>query len=186
MSTEENLESGKGRPTPKRKEAESARKQGISVPKNPKAARKAARDRDREARATARAGLMAGDAKYFPARDAGPVKAQVRDFIDSRRTVGELFVPVAFVVLVLGLINNPTLQEIVVYVWTAVLFLVVVDTILVGFLLSKSLKKSFPEKGERKGSTSYGVLRALQMRRFRIPPPRVKPGGKEVKPKVKK
>mgnify|MGYP000088270957 CR=1 FL=1 len=33
--------SGKGRPTPKRKEAESARKQGISVPKDPKAAKSA-------------------------------------------------------------------------------------------------------------------------------------------------
>lgn len=85
-------ESGKGRPTPKRKEAESARKQGISVPKDPKAARKAARDRDREARARSRAGLMAGDPAYFPRRDAGPVKAQVRDYIDRRRTVGEFFV----------------------------------------------------------------------------------------------
>lgn len=186
MDSNESTETGKGRPTPKRKEAESARKQGISIPKDPKAARKAARNRDRESRATARAGLMAGDPKYFPARDAGPVKAHVRDYIDSRRTVGELFVPVAFFVLVLGLVNNPTLQKIVVYVWTAVLLLVVLDTILVGFQLSNSLKKSYPTKSERKGTTSYGVLRALQMRRFRIPPPRVKPGGKPVTPKAKK
>ena len=54
-----NSEIGKGRPTPKRKEAESARKQGITVPKDPKAARRAARERDREARAKSRAGLMA-------------------------------------------------------------------------------------------------------------------------------
>lgn len=67
-------ESGKGRPTPKRKEAESARKQGISVPKDPKAARKAARDRDREARAKSRAGLMAGDPAYFLAAMLVPLK----------------------------------------------------------------------------------------------------------------
>ena len=105
MSTDEsttpNEEVGKGRPTPKRKEAESARKQGISVPKDPKAAKRAARDRDREARAKSRAGLLAGDPQYFPRRDAGPVKAQVRDYIDRRRTVGEFFIPMAFVVLVL-------------------------------------------------------------------------------------
>lgn len=181
-----NSESGKGRPTPKRKEAESARKQGISVPKDPKAARKAARDRDREARAKSRAGLMAGDPAYFPRRDAGPVKAQVRDYIDRRRTVGEFFVPFAFVVLLLGLVDHPAVQTTVVFVWTSVLMLVVLDTILVGILLGRSLRKDFPEKSDRKGAVSYGVLRALQLRRFRIPPPRIKAGGKPVTPKVKK
>jgi Protein of unknown function (DUF3043) len=181
-----NIESGKGRPTPKRKEAESARKQGISVPKDPKAARRAARERDREARAKSRAGLMAGDPAYFPRRDAGPVKAQVRDYIDRRRTVGEFFVPFAFVVLLLGLVNNPTVQTTVVYVWTSVLLLVVLDTILVGILLGRTLRKEFPDKSQRKGAVSYGVLRALQLRRFRIPPPRIKAGGKPVTPKVKK
>ena len=179
-------ESGKGRPTPKRKESESARKQGISVPKDPKAARRAASARDREARAKSRAGLMAGDPAYFPRRDAGPVKAQVRDYVDRRRTVGEFFVPFAFVVLLLGLINNPTVQTTVVYVWTSVLLLVVLDTILVGILLGRSLPKEFPQKSDRKGAVSYGVLRALQLRRFRIPPPRLKAGGKPVTPKIKK
>jgi hypothetical protein len=181
-----NSETGKGRPTPKRKEAESARKQGITVPKDPKAARRAARERDREARAKSRAGLMAGDPAYFPRRDAGPVKAQVRDYIDRRRTVGEFFVPFAFVVLLMGLINNPTVQTTVVYVWTSVLLLVVLDTILVGILLGRSLRKDYPEKSERKGAVSYGVLRALQLRRFRIPPPRIKAGGAPVTPKIKK
>jgi len=181
-----NRESGKGRPTPKRKESESARKLGISVPKDPKAARRAASARDREARAKSRAGLMAGDPAYFPRRDAGPVKAQVRDYVDRRRTVGEFFVPFAFVVLLLGLINNPTVQTTVVYVWTSVLLLVVLDTILVGILLGRSLRKDFPQKSDRKGAVSYGVLRALQLRRFRIPPPRIKAGGKPVTPKIKK
>ncbi len=181
-----NSESGKGRPTPKRKESESARKLGISVPKDPKAARRAASARDREARAKSRAGLMAGDPAYFPRRDAGPVKAQVRDYVDRRRTVGEFFVPFAFVVLLLGLINNPTVQTTVVYVWTSVLLLVVLDTILVGILLGRSLRKDFPQKSDRKAAVSYGVLRALQLRRFRIPPPRIKAGGKPVTPKIKK
>ncbi|MEJ6493109.1 MAG: DUF3043 domain-containing protein [Actinomycetes bacterium] len=179
-------EAGKGKPTPKRKDVESARKQGISVPKDPKAAKRASRERDRVARATSRAGLMAGDPNFFPRRDAGPVKATVRDYIDRRRTVGEYFVPFAFVILILGLVDNATLQVVVIYVWTAILLLVVLDTILVGILLGKSLKKDFPEKAQRKGAVSYGVLRALQLRRFRIPPPRVKPGGKPITPKVKK
>ena len=190
MSTDEsttpNEEVGKGRPTPKRKEAESARKQGISVPKDPKAAKRAARDRDREARAKSRAGLLAGDPQYFPRRDAGPVKAQVRDYIDRRRTVGEFFIPMAFVVLVLGLINNPTVQTTASLIMVSTILLVLLDTVLVGVLLSRSLRKEFPDKSQRKGAVSYGVLRALQLRRFRIPPPRIKAGGAPVVPKVKK
>ena len=181
-----NTETGKGKPTPKRKDVESARKQGISVPKDPKAAKRAARERDRMARATSRAGLMAGDPNFFPRRDAGPVKATVRDYIDRRRTVGEYFVPFAFIILILGLIDNATLQVVVIYVWTAILLLVVLDTLLIGILLGKSLRNEFPEKAQRKGAVSYGVLRALQLRRFRIPPPRIRPGGKPVTPKVKK
>ena len=59
--TTEATGSGKGRPTPSRKEAEAARKQSLRVPKDPKAAKKAARERDREARSQQRAALMAGD-----------------------------------------------------------------------------------------------------------------------------
>jgi hypothetical protein len=95
-------------------------------------------------------------------------------------------VPFAFIILILGLIDNATLQVVVIYVWTAILLLVVLDTLLIGILLGKSLRNEFPEKAQRKGAVSYGVLRALQLRRFRIPPPRIKPGGKPVTPKVKK
>jgi hypothetical protein len=53
-------------------------------------------------------------------------------------------------------------------------------------LLGRSLRKDYPDKSDRKGAVSYGVLRALQLRRFRIPPPRIKAGGQLVTPKVKK
>jgi hypothetical protein len=129
---------------------------------------------------------MAGDPAFFPRRDAGPVKLQVRDYIDRRRTVGEFFVPFAFLVLLLGLLKNPSVQKVVVLIWTSVLLLVVLDTILIGILLGRYLRKEFPEKSDRKGAVSYGVLRALQLRRFRIPPPRIKAGGKPVTPKLKK
>lgn len=186
MSTQENQSaSGKGRPTPKRKDVESAAKQGFGVPRGTKQARKAARERARAARVQARAGLTAGDPRYFPARDAGPVKARVREFIDSRRTVGEVFVVVAFLVLALGLINNAQLQSVVVFAWSAVLLLVIIDTTIVTFLLARTLKKEFPNKSDRRGAISYGTLRALQLRKFRIPPALVGPGGKPVKRKTK-
>lgn len=186
MSTDDKQSSsGKGRPTPKRKEVEASRKQGFSAARGTKEAKRAARERAREQRAQARAGLAAGDPRYFPRRDAGPVKARVRDYIDSRRTVGEVFVVVAFLVLALGLVNNAQLQAIVVFAWSAVLLLVLIDTTIVGFLLSRTLRKEFPNKADRRGAVSYGVLRALQIRKFRIPPPRVRPGGKPITAKNK-
>ena len=86
----------KGRPTPSRKDAEAARKQQLKIPKDPKAAKAAARERDREARAAARAGMMAGDERYMPARDKGPARAFTRDFGTDRMKPGAVVqVPIA-------------------------------------------------------------------------------------------
>ena len=99
--------SPKGRPTPSRREAEAARKQQLKIPKDPKEAKKAARERDREERAASRAAMMAGDERYLPARDKGPGRAFTRDFVDSRFTLAEYFIFIAIGVLVLGFIRNP-------------------------------------------------------------------------------
>lgn len=177
-------ETGKGRPTPKRSEAEAARKQGLTVPKDAKAARVAARERDRAARIEARAKMMAGDPKFLPARDRGPARLEARNFIDSRRTFGEYFVPIAFMVLMLGLVKSTAVQKAVVYGWSTALVMVILDTTLVAYQLRRHMKKAFPDATERPRILWYGTLRALQMRRFRIPPALVGPGGKP--PKVKK
>jgi hypothetical protein len=169
--------SGKGRPTPSRKEAEAARKQSLKLPKDPKAAKKAARERDREARAQQRAALMAGDERALPARDQGPVKRYVRDFVDSRFTIAEYFIFVALAVLVLGFIPNPVVQLAVSISWMALIALVAFDEIFLLVRLNSALRKRFPDKAERKGALWYAGLRTLQLRRFRLPPPRVRRGA---------
>lgn len=169
--------SGKGRPTPSRKEAEAARKQSLKLPKDPKAARRAARERDREARAQQRAALMAGDERALPARDQGPVKRYVRDFVDSRFTIAEYFIFVALAVLVLGFIPNPVVQFAVSISWMALIALVAFDEIFLLVRLNSALRKRFPDKAERKGALWYAGLRTLQLRRFRLPPPRVRRGA---------
>lgn len=169
--------SGKGRPTPSRKEAEAARKQSLKLPKDPKAARRAARERDREARAQQRAALMAGDERALPARDQGPVKRYVRDFVDSRFTIAEYFIFVALAVLVLGFIPNPIVQFAVSISWMALIALVAFDELFLLVRLNSALRKRFPDKAERKGALWYAGLRTLQLRRFRLPPPRVRRGA---------
>ena len=51
--------------------------------------------------------------------------------------------------------------------------------------LSSLLKKQFPDPADRKGAMFYGGMRALQIRRLRLPPPKVRPGGRPVEPKAK-
>lgn len=175
----------KGKPTPSRKEAEAARKQGLRTPRNTKEGKAAAKEREREERARARAGMMAGDERYLPARDRGPAKAFVRDFVDARYTVAEFFIFIALAVLVLGFINDPAIQSLVSIVFFALIALIVVDTAILLISLNRQAKKEFPKASDRKGLTLYALLRTLQFRRLRLPPPRVKRtgfrGGKNLK-----
>ena len=166
----------KGRPTPSRKEAEAARKQSVRMPKDPKAAKAALRERERSARSEARAGMAAGDARYFPPRDQGPARAYVRDFVDTRYTTAEYFLFVAIGVLVFGFIPNRTLQQVLTIVWFALTGLIILDTAIILIRMSSRLKRFFPDAKDRKGTTMYAAVRLLQFRRLRLPPPRLKRG----------
>ena len=177
---------GKGAPTPTRKEAEAARKARLSgTTGDPKADRKAAREADRKARYEARLALQAGDERRLPARDAGPVKAYVRDFVDGRISAGELFIPVALVVLVAGFIRIQWVQVVLLYAWSAMLLGVVLDSVFLWYRLRKTLPERFPDES-RRGALSYGILRSLQIRKLRLPPPKVRWNGQPVAPKAAK
>ena len=174
----------KGRATPSRKEAEAARKQGLrasSRGRSTKEGKQAARSAEREARARQRAGMMMGDERYMPARDRGANKRFVRDFVDARITVAEYFIFIAIAVLLLGFIQNPALQSFVSLAFFAVTALIVIDTTILLIQLNSRAKKAFPEKSERRGLMLYAVMRALQLRRLRLPPPMVTRGGKPIK-----
>jgi hypothetical protein len=168
--------SGKGRATPSRREAEASRKQALKVPKDPKAAKAAARDRDRQARADARAGIMVGDEKHLPMRDRGPVRRYVRDFVDSKFSLAEYFIFIAVGILVLGFIPNSQVSTFVSIAWFTVLVLVIVDIASVLFRLHRALRGYFPEAADRKGVSLYAILRLLQMLRLRLPKPQVRRG----------
>lgn len=175
--------SPKGRPTPSRREAEAARKQQLRIPKDPKEAKKASRGRDREDRARRRAGMMAGDPRYLPARDQGAGRAFARDFVDARITLAEYFIFVAVGVLLLGFIRNPAVQSFVSLAFFAFTAIIAIDTVILLFTLNRRAKAALPDPADRKGLTLYAALRTLQMRRLRLPPPRVRRGGKPVEPK---
>lgn len=173
----------KGRPTPSRREAEAARKQNLKIPKDPKEAKKAARERERSDRSSARAAMMAGDERYLPARDKGAARAFTRDFVDSRFTLAEFFIFVAIGVLVLGFVRNPAIQSFVSIAFFAFTAVLAVDTAVLLITLNRRARAAFPDAADRKGVTLYAALRTLQLRRLRLPPPRVRRGGAPIAPK---
>ncbi len=170
---------GKGRATPSRREAEAARKQRVKIPAkaSSKEAKKASRERERAERARARKGMMAGEERFMPPRDQGPARAFTRDFVDSRFTMAEYFIVIAVGVLILGFIPVQPIQFWVTVVFFAFAALLVIDTIIMVYMLNRLAKEQFPDPKDRKGLTLYAILRVMQLRRLRLPPPRVKRGG---------
>ena len=173
----------KGRATPSRKEAEAARKQGLRAAargRGTKEGKRAAREAEREARARQRMGMMMGDERYMPARDRGAGRRFVRDFVDARFTVAEYFIFIAIAVLVLGFVQNQALQSFVSLAFFAVTALIIIDTTILLIQLNIRAKRTFPDKSDRRGLLLYATMRALQLRRLRLPPPMVTRGGKPI------
>jgi hypothetical protein len=166
---------GKGRPTPKRREAERGRRRAVAAPRDRKEAYRKARDQQRQERARMVHGLKAGDEKLLPPRDRGPVRKFARDLVDSRRSVAEFFLPLALVILVLSFTNNPQVQLLGSLLWIVLVVLIVVDSVVLARQLKKGLRRVHPGENAR-GVVPYALMRSMQIRRFRLPPPRVKPG----------
>jgi hypothetical protein len=120
---------------------------------------------------------MRGDENALPARDKGPVRRYVRNYVDSRRSIAEYFLVLIIFVLFLTIIPNPTVQLFAIAVMYSAMLYAAVD----GFLLSRRIKKivaaKFPSESVR-GIGMYAWLRSTQMRRLRAPAPQVKIGSK--------
>jgi Protein of unknown function (DUF3043) len=174
---------GKGRPTPTRREAEARNRRPVVAgpglrPGATKEEKKAARAAQREAtaaeRARTREAMLTGDERYLPARDQGPARRFARDYVDARRNLGEYLLLAAVVVLVIGMINIPVMR----WVSTLGLYLVVLVIAVDTFLLRRRVQRLATEKyGDKaRGVGGYAMMRALQMRRTRMPRPQVERG----------
>jgi hypothetical protein len=164
----------KGRPTPKRREAERGRRRAVAAPKSRKEAYRAMRERQREDRVHQMAALRAGDERNLPTRDRGPVRRYVRDLVDARRSVAEFFLPLALVILVLSFAGNSTLKLVGSSLWVALVVLIIVDTVVLALRLRRGLGRTFPDQ-PTKGTLPYALMRSMQIRKFRLPAPRVRP-----------
>ncbi|MCX4557376.1 DUF3043 domain-containing protein [Streptomyces phaeochromogenes] len=165
----------KGRPTPKRSEAQSQRRSVANTPTTRKEAAKRQRDDRRTQMAKQREALASGDERYLPARDKGPVRKFARDFIDSRFCIAEFFLPLAVIILVLSMVQIAQLQNVALLLWLFVIVMIIVDSIGIAIRMKKQLNARFPDEPKR-GAVAYALMRSLQMRRLRLPKPQVKRG----------
>ena len=165
----------KGRPTPKRSEAQTQRRSVANTQTTRKEAAKRQRDERRVQLDRQRQALASGDERYLPARDKGPVRKFARDFIDSRFCVAEFFLPMAVLILVLSVVKVAQLQNIALLLWLVVIVLILIDSIISAFRLKNQLNARFPDV-PKKGAIAYALMRSLQMRRLRLPKPQVKRG----------
>lgn len=166
--------SGKGRPTPKRKEA--TVKPGASLaPAKTRAERKAQREELRAARLAQRNAFMRGDESALPARDRGPVRKFVRNIVDSRINIGEYFLPIIFVVLLMSMTRNQNIALFSILLMYLIMLIALVDGFFLGRRVKRRVAEKFPNEST-KGLALYAFLRSTQMRRMRAPRPLVKRG----------
>jgi hypothetical protein len=166
-------EGGKGRPTPSRKEAEAAARARAKGTLDRKASARQQRELRAQQSAKVREAMRTGDERYLPARDKGPVRRFIRDFVDARLCMAELLLPLLVLIMVTGAIS-PRLSS---GIWSATVLLVGIDTVWLVFRLRRALNARFP-KDSHKGATGYALLRAMQLRWLRLPKPQVKLGAK--------
>ena len=166
---------GKGRPTPSRREAEAAAKARAKTPRTRKEVARAQRESRTESSRSVRAAMKAGDERYYLARDQGPVRRFIRDFVDSRFSFIELMIPLLVVTMVLGYSGNARLAQIGNTVLMGTILLVALDMVLLRFRLRKQLAIRFPDE-PTKGTTYYAITRGLQMKFMRLPKAKVKIG----------
>lgn len=181
---------GKGRPTPKRRDAEGKRRGPVApaplTAKEARARRKATGGSKQDRKTASaerklaaqdrRARMLAGEDKYLLPRDQGPVRAYVRDVIDARRNLVGLFMPMALV-LILSMFAAPQLQTVVTLAMLVMMLFMGIEGVLLGRIVNSRVRERFPKSTDSGFKLGwYAFVRASQIRKMRAPKPRVSPG----------
>lgn len=165
---------GKGRATPSRAEREAANRRPLVA--NTKEARAAAKADLQSRRERARIGMEQGEDKYLPARDKGPQRRWVRDYVDAGWHISEWLMAAMLVVIVLSLVPIRDMQLwSMVALWGYMLF-AIIDMVLLSVRVKKKAAAKFGVERRERGLGWYAAMRALQMRFMRLPKPQVKRG----------
>jgi hypothetical protein len=181
-------ETGKGRPTPKRSDAEANRYRTVTGSTTSGRGRTAAPDPKRkltpEEKAKAREdrnkqlqAMRRGEDWALGPRDRGPAKRLARDYVDAHRRPMEFYM-YALIILVIALFTGRSDSALAAYMQYFLILIIVIIAV-DGYFLRRSVlkvvKERLPNESTR-GLAFYSIMRGLQLRRFRTPAPRLKPG----------
>jgi len=181
---------GKGRPTPKRRDAEGRRgpvapppmTQREAIRRSKQSGAKLTKDERRALTAERRERMMRGDDAYVLPRDKGEIRAFVRDMVDARRNLAGLLLPIAVVSFLVLLVPIPFVTTYFPMVLMVAILAAVADSVVFGRRLSRMVRERFP-KGDKSGQSTkgsslgfYAFNRACLIRKWRVPRPRVQRG----------
>lgn len=176
----------KNQPTAKRKDAQKLSYLPlVPDPKDRKERNKAERRKARIRQDKEYVAMETGDVANMPKAERSPMKTYTRDWIDARYNLGELFIPVALILLI-GSISISSYSATAGFVLALIMYVymiaVLVDVVVMWVTLKKSLLKHGKWDGTKKGLKAerlmiYSVSRAIQIRRFRVPKPMEKKRG---------
>jgi len=165
----------KSAPTPKRSEAEASRRGPYRAPSDRKGAAQDSKQRNATERTRRSQALQRGEEWALPAKDRGKVRGLARDVVDSRRGLSEYYLLAVLPIFVLIFLRLGDVQLIADGLVLVVLFIVVGEGYYVGRKVERLAKERFPSESTR-GVKLYSAMRGTQMRRLRIPKPRVNRG----------
>lgn len=156
----------KDHPTPTRRQAEAARRERL----NPTLTKKEARQRTTELNRRQRLAAMAE-------RDNTPEKSLLRDHIDARRSIGEFLLPGLLIILALTFLQS--LWQPATLISMALMYGYIILVIIDIAIMWRGYKRLHAERIPQtplRGLMLYGANRCIQMRRLRMPPPRIDRG----------
>ena len=119
-----------------------------------------------------RQGIKDGDERYLPARDRGPVRRFIRDYVDHRLCMAEFAMPLLLASLLLSASGLVAAGN---GIMNATLIVVALDSVFLRFRLQRELKRRFPDESLKR-TTLYAFMRSLQLRFMRLPKAQVKLG----------
>lgn len=165
----------KGRATPRRRDQEAANRRPLVITD-----RKVARDTDKLRRKAAlalqRQAMVTGDDAHLPARDKGPERRYIRNYIDARWSVGEIMLPVMLVVLLLSLVKTTWALTAVFVLVYGLVIVAIIDALLMWRRIKARLVTKFGAGKVPTGGAMYAIMRSFQIRPTRMPKPQVKRG----------
>jgi hypothetical protein len=171
---------GKGKPTPRRREAQRRRTGPVAPP--PRTRREAyrrMREQGTDRRAELREGMRSGDERFLLPRDQGPERRLVRDIVDSRRNIGVFFLLMALVYAASIFVPSLQVRAAATSLWLTVLLLLIVDSFVLGLRIRKLVRQQFPDSTlPMRSLVIYGITRATMVRRWRTPKPQVPVGNR--------